>query len=474
MNNDEILKLSIHEAHDALSKAVISVRDLYDAYRASADAANGEVKAYLEFYDAEEYITEAQQRYDAGTATLLTGMPIALKDNILITGNIASASSKILENHVAAYDADVVKNLKEQAVVWMGRTNMDEFAMGSSTENSAYGPTRNPLDTNRVPGGSSGGAAASVAMRGAIASLGTDTGGSIRQPASFCGLVGLYPTYGAVSRYGAIAMASSLDQIGPMTRTVAESEAMFEGIDGYTAHDAQSVPLEVREAKRKGKKAPKVIGVPRAFIDADGVSQATKDVFEANLEVMRQKGYEVVDVDLPTMKYSLPVYYVVMPAEVSSNLARFDGIRYGKRVTGKDVLETFKKTREAGFGPETKRRIMLGTYVLSSGYYDAYYGQAQAVRSKITKELENIFETVDLIATPTTPTGAFKIGEKSDPLSMYAADTFTVPANIAGMPAISVPAGKDDNGMPLGLQFVAPHFHEDWLFMAGKDFEAGV
>jgi len=473
MNNETILQLSIHEAHEKLTSKELTVAELCGAYRSNAEAKNTELNAYLELFDIEASIERAQSMYDNGTATLLTGMPIALKDNMLVKGERASASSRILENYVATYDGDVVSRLKKQGVVIMGRTNMDEFAMGSSTENSAFGVTKNPLDPERVPGGSSGGSAAAVAMQGAIAAFGTDTGGSIRQPASFCGLVGMYPTYGTVSRYGIIAMGSSLDQIGPFAKTVGDAEALFKTSSDYTKRDAQSVPLKTRK-EHEAPMENKRIGVPRAFLESDGIDPDVIKSFEAALEIMRGKGYEVVDIELPHVQYSLPVYYVIMPAEVSSNLARFDGIRYGARVSGKNLEETYKNSRGEGFGEETRRRIMLGTYVLSSGYYDAYYGQAQRVRQIIRDEFVNIFKTVDLIATPTTPTGAFKIGEKADPLSMYMADIFTVPANIAGIPAITVPHGADANDMPLGVQFFAPHFNEARLFEAGKDLEAGV
>lgn len=473
MNKQELVNLSIQEAHKALLAEEISVRELCDAFVEQAKAKNEEVHAFLEFFEIDAAVEHAQSMYDNGTAGSLCGMPIALKDNMLVYGQIASASSKILENYVATYEGDVVKKLKAAGAVIVGRTNMDEFAMGSSTENSAYGVTKNPLDTSRVPGGSSGGSAAAVAMNGAIAAFGSDTGGSIRQPASFCGLVGLYPTYGAVSRYGLIAMGSSLDQIGPFAKNVTDAELLHTAISGYSDRDAQTLTNEHKK-KHYCEMKKKIIGVPRAFLEADGVDPVVRESFEKALEVMKAKGYTVKDISLPHMKYSLPVYYVIMPAEVSSNLARLDGIRYGARVTAKDLDDTYKQSRGQGFGEETRRRVMLGTYVLSSGYHDAYYGQAQKVRAVIREEIVKLFEEVDLIATPTTPTGAFKIGEKSDPLSMYMADIFTVPANIAGVPAITVPFGRDNSQMPLGVQFFAPHFNEDRLFTAGKDLESGV
>jgi aspartyl-tRNA(Asn)/glutamyl-tRNA(Gln) amidotransferase subunit A len=348
---------------------------------------------------------------------------------------------------------------------------MDEFAMGGSTENSAFGPTRNPHDTTRVPGGTSGGSAAAVAMGSVLGSIGSDTGGSIRQPASFCGVVGMKPTYGRVSRYGLMAMGSSLDQIGPFGKTVEDAEIIFKVISGHDVMDSTSVPEKLAVS---GRGKPKSIGVPRDFI-AEGLDEEVRANFEESLEKLKRLGYEVKDISVPDLKYSLATYYIIMPAEVSTNLSRFDGIKYGLSKDGGDMASSYLKTRGEGFGKEARRRIILGTYVLSSGYYDAYYNKANAVRSLIRRELKEAFEGVDAIVTPTSPVPAFKIGERSeDPLSMYLADIFTVPVNMSGIPAISVPSGKTKGGLPLGLQIMAPHFGEDVLFEIGKNFESGV
>jgi aspartyl-tRNA(Asn)/glutamyl-tRNA(Gln) amidotransferase subunit A len=402
---------------------------------------------------------------------MLLGIPCAIKDNILIQGRIASAASKILEKYRAAYDATVVARLKAEGAVFIGRTNMDEFAMGGSTENSAFGVTKNPHDGARVAGGSSGGSAAAVAMDGALFSLGTDTGGSIRQPASFCGIVGLKPTYGAVSRYGAIAMGSSLDQIGPMAKTVEDCEIAFNAIHGKDIKDSTTIDTEIKDLKTEKKK---VIGVPRHFLTGDGIDREVLEKFEKSLESFKDKGYEIKEISLPNITHSLLVYYILMPAEVSSNLARFDGVKYGLHVDGKDGIDDYFETRRAGFGREVIRRILLGTYVLSSGYHEAYYNRANAIREMITADFRTAFESVDLIATPTTPSCAFKIGEKTDdPVAMYLEDIFTVPANITGMPALSVPCGTIEKGgknLPIGLQFTARHGDEHALFEVGKEF----
>ena len=397
----------------------------------------------------------------------LSGKIVAIKDNILFEGHRASAGSKILEGFIAPYDATVIKKLKAAGAIIVGRTNMDEFAMGSSTENSAYGVTRNPHDLSRVPGGSSGGSAAAVARGMVFASLGSDTGGSIRQPAAFCGVVGLKPTYGRVSRSGLIALASSLDQIGPFAKTVSDAEILYDVIRGRDPLDSTTISDDTYPVQ---KKFSKVIGVPRGFVEAEGVDESVKKNFRDAEEKFRSLGYEIRDIELPHIKYSLAVYYIIMPAESSSNLARFDGVKYGLYKDGKDVIDDYFKTRGEGFGREVRRRIILGTYVLSSGYYDEYYGSALNMKRLITKELMQAFEKVDLILTPTTPTPAFKIGEKmSDPLSMYLADIFTVPANIAGLPSISIPSGFAGT-LPLGIELTAGLWREDNLFTAGKEF----
>lgn len=458
----DLKNLTIKKVQDAFEKGDFTSQELVEAYKDQIAKVNPEVHAYLEVF-------EGQER-EGG---LLSGIPCGIKDNILIQGHIASASSKILENYHATYDATVIKKLKGAGVVFLGRTNMDEFAMGGSTENSAYGPTKNPHDLGRVAGGSSGGSAAAVAMDGALFTLGTDTGGSIRQPASFCGLVGLKPTYGAVSRYGAMAMGSSLDQIGPITKTVTDAEIVFNIIKGKDEKDGTTIDENTYPKKRIGSKKP-VIGVPREFLKGDGIDKDVLVSFDASLKKFRDMGYQIRDVELPNIAYSLPVYYVIMPAEVSSNMARYDGVRFGLHKDGKDIVDDYFETRRAGFGREVIRRILLGTYVLSSGYYDAYYNRAIAVRKMITDDFIKAFENVDLILTPTTPAPAFKLGEKtSDPVAMYLEDIFTVTANLTGMPAISIPCGfaeREGKKLPLGLQMTARHGDEDTLFEAGKEF----
>jgi aspartyl-tRNA(Asn)/glutamyl-tRNA(Gln) amidotransferase subunit A len=395
---------------------------------------------------------------------------MAIKDNILIKGRVVSAASKMLENYTATYDATVIKKLKDAGVVFLGRVNMDEFAMGGSTENSAFGVTKNPYDLERVPGGSSGGSAAAVAGDMALVALGSDTGGSIRQPASFCGLVGLKPTYGAVSRYGLMAMGSSFDQIGPLAKNVEDAKIIFDFISGPDEMDSTTLP----KADLGNVKVLK-IGVPRKVLEIDGLDPVVKKNFFESLEKLSSQGYEIIDIDLPNINYSLAAYYTLIPAEVSSNLARFDGVRYGLHQDGTNMVDDYFKTRATGFGPEVKRRIILGTYILSSGYYDAYYNKANIVRDLIRKDYEIAFKKVDVIAMPTTPGPAFKIGEKiNNPLQLYLEDIFTVPANLAGVPAISVPSGVkivDGKELPFGLQFFADQGQEEVLFTLAKNFE---
>lgn len=478
-----IKQLTIKEAHELLMSKKMSVLELAEAVLKVVDETR-DLNAYLEIFDdVRAQVEVAQKMIDEGSATLMTGIPVAMKDNILIKGRIASASSKMLENYTATYDAFITKKLRDAGAVFIGRTNMDEFAMGGSTENSAFGVTKNPHDKTRVPGGSSGGSAAALAAGAALGALGTDTGGSIRQPAAFCGVVGLKPTYGSVSRSGLMAMASSLDQAGPFAKTVEDTEIIFDCIKGHDPMDSTSYPDELIEKTRQnfsaknssGQGKPKVIGVPTEFVYSKGVDPRVLKNFEESIEQMKQAGYEVREISLPSLAHGLSVYYILMPAEVSSNLARLDGVRYGYHADGVNLLEDYMRSRGEGFGREVRRRILLGTYVLSSGYYDAYYNRACAVREILKKDFEKAFENVDIIATPTTPTPAFKIGEKtSDPLQMYLADIFTVPVNIAGVPAISIPSGTVIDGdakLPLGIQFIAPHFCEDALFLAGKDFE---
>jgi aspartyl-tRNA(Asn)/glutamyl-tRNA(Gln) amidotransferase subunit A len=474
MSKIDLNSLTIEKAHTALSKGDFTAVELAQAYLDVISKKNKEINAYLEIYaDVLDQAKKADEMFKKGTAKKLTGIPFAIKDNILIQGKIASSASKILENYHATYDATVIKKLKEQGAVFIGRANMDEFAMGGSTENSAFGVTKNPFDTSRVAGGSSGGSAAALAMNGALAALGSDTGGSIRQPASFCGLVGLKPTYGAVSRFGVMAMGSSLDQIGPFGKTVTDAETIFNVIRGKDGNDSTTISETTYKPERIGKKKP-VIGVPRHFLGGDGIKKDVLKNFEESLETLKKKGYEIVDITLPNIAYSLPIYYVIMPAEVSSNLSRFDGVKYGLHKDGKDGIDDYFETRGAGFGKEARRRILLGTYVLSSGYYDAYYNRANALRRLLTQDFLEAYRKVDIILTPTTPAPAFKIGEKtSDPVAMYLEDIFTVTANLTGMPAISIPCGFSEvegKKMPLGLQMTARHGDEKTLFEAGKDF----
>ena len=469
----DLKNLTIKKAHEALTKGEYTAVDLAGAYLEQIKKLDGDIHAFLEvFPDVIEQAKLADEKIKSGNTGLLTGIPIAIKDNLLIKGRVASSGSKILENYKATYDATVITKLKNEGVVFMGRTNMDEFAMGSSTENSAYGPTKNPFDLERVPGGSSGGSAAAVAANMALIALGSDTGGSIRQPASYCGLVGLKPTYGAVSRYGVMAMGSSLDQIGPFAKTAEDAEILFNAIMGQDKMDSTTIPDKKITENLVDKKLK--IGVPRELLNAGGIDESVIKNFNESLDKLKSLGHEIVDIELPNSKYSLAVYYVICPAEVSSNLARYDGVRYGKRIPGDTGIEDYFLSRQAGLGKEVKRRIILGTYVLSSGYYDAYYNKANIVREIIKNDYKKAFKSVDIIATPTTAGVAFKIGEKTaDPLQMYLEDIFTVSMNLTGVPAISVPSGvKEVNGkiLPIGIQFIADNGREDKLFAISKNF----
>jgi aspartyl-tRNA(Asn)/glutamyl-tRNA(Gln) amidotransferase subunit A len=475
----EFSKLTIQEARKLLDTKEIGTVELAKYYLKNIEENNKDLNVYLEVYDdVLKQAEEAQKIIDKGESKSLTGIPLAIKDNILIKGRKAGSASKILENYTATYNATVSQKLLDEGAVFLGRTNMDEFACGGSTENSAYGPTKNPIDPTRVPGGSSGGSSASVVGDLALGSLGSDTGGSIREPASFCGLVGLKPTYGSVSRYGLMAMGSSLDIIGPLTKTVTDAEIIFDAIKGKDKMDSTSIDTELRPACRRGRVSSnelRKIGIPRHLLEMEGISEDVLKNFEESLKKLKGLGYEIKDIELPNIDKSLAVYYIIMPAEVSSNVARYDGIKYGLSLDGQNLLEVYKKTRGVGFGKEIRRRIILGTYVLSSGYYDSYYGKAMIARRKIREEFENAYKEVDAILTPTTTSPAFKIGEISDPLEMYLADIFTVSANIVGCPAISIPSGfskVDGIDLPLGIQFMAPHLREDILFDIGKKFLA--
>lgn len=434
------------------------------------ESVDGELNAFLEVYAAKATADAAlaTARYVAKEANLppLLGVPVAIKNNILIKGERATAGSKILEHYVASYDATIIERLRAAGAIFIGATNMDEFAMGGSTENSAYGPTSNPLAPARVPGGSSGGSAAAVAMRAVPAAIGTDTGGSIRQPASYCGLVGFKPTYGAVSRYGLVAMGSSLDQAGPLTHSVADAKLLHAVMAGHDPHDATSRDFPATDYT---KGTPLTFGVPRSFLK-DGIDADVLALFDKHCENLVALGHRVIDIELPLFEQGLAAYYIVMPAEVSSNLARYDGMRYGLSVPGDDLLAVYENTRAAGLGAEVKRRILLGTYVLSSGYYDAYYKKAELVRTKMRAELAHVFSSVDVILTPTAPTPAFKLGEQTDPLSMYRQDIFTVPVNLTGIPALTFPMGevkREADCLPVGVQYSAPLGHDTRLLEIG-------
>ncbi len=465
--------LTILEARRALDAKKYSALDLVNAYIDAIAKKDGEIHAYLEVWErnAREEAKAADKMIEREESQLLTGIPIAVKDNILIEGRTASAASKILENYTASYDATVIEKLKKQGAVFLGRTNMDEFALGASTENSAFGSTKNPHDISRVPGGTSGGSAVAVAAGLALAALGSDTGGSIRQPSAFCGVVGLKPTYGAVSRFGLIAAASSLDQIGTIGKTVDDARALFEAIRGHDEKDSTSLP-DTPEIKSSGGKIR--IGVPRSLF-ANALEKDSSERFEQSLEILRTKGYEVTDIELfADPQVPLAVYYIINPAEVSTNLARFDGIRYGLSEKAGTIQEVYSKTRGKGFGPETRRRILVGTFVLSSGYADAYYRRAREVREVIRADFARAFQSVDTIVTPTAPGPAFKFGEKSDPISMYLEDIFTVPVSLAGVPAVSVPGGTVERGevsLPIGFQIIGNYGSEEMLFAIGKDIE---
>lgn len=466
----DLKNLTIEKTHESLKNGEFTCRELAEAYLKIISEKNKEINAYLEIYnDVIAQAEAAQKKFTDGTATILTGIPFAIKDNILIEGRVCSAGSKILENYKASYDATVIRDLKKAGAVFLGRTNMDEFAMGSSTQTSAYGVTRNPIDLSRVPGGSSGGSAAALAGNMALAALGTETCGSVREPSAFCGLVGLKPTYGALSRHGIIAMGNSLDQVSPFGKNVKDTEIIFNALSRYDEADSTSVPQEKRKSKIKNEKR---IGVPWHLFE-EGVDSEVLENFKQSLEKLKKAGYQIVDIKLPHAKYSLAAYYIIMPAEVSTNLARFDGIRYGfSEKAGENLKDVYMKSRAKGFGKEARRRILLGTYVLSHGYYDAYYNKALKVREKIKEEVVKAFEEVDYILTPTVPITAFKIGEKmDDPVSMYLCDIFSAPANLSGVPSIALPSGISGENLPFSIQFMAPHFHEDALFEVGKKFE---
>jgi aspartyl-tRNA(Asn)/glutamyl-tRNA(Gln) amidotransferase subunit A len=470
---------SLSAAGAELRDGSVTARELTDAILDRAAKTEAELHAYLTLdHDGARAAAEAADSgFAAGRDTgPLQGIPVAVKDNLVTRGIETTAASQILAGYIPPYDGTAVARIKSQGAVITGKTNLDEFAMGSSTENSAFGPTRNPWNTDRVPGGSSGGSAVAVAAGSALVGLGSDTGGSIRQPAALCGVVGTKPTYGLVSRYGLIAFASSLDQIGPITRTVEDSVIALEALAGHDPFDATSYRGDLPDFRTGfglGVEGLKV-GIVRQ-LSGEGFDPGVEAAFRDTVDRLSDSGAEVVEVSLPSLDVSLSAYYLIAPAEASANLARFDGVRYGLRHDGPTVEEMMTATRAEGFGPEVTRRILLGTYALSAGYYDAFYGQAQKVRTLVIQDFAAAYEQVDVLVSPTTPTTAFEIGSKTqDPLSMYLSDICTIPSNLAGEPAISVPVGLDEQGLPIGFQIMAPALGEAVMFRTARAVEEGA
>jgi aspartyl-tRNA(Asn)/glutamyl-tRNA(Gln) amidotransferase subunit A len=469
--------LTVASTRTAIEQRQVTAAALVDACYQKIESDDKDVHAYLTLSRerAQEQAARIDRSADKGDPLPpLAGVPIGVKDVLSTKGVRTTAGSKILEKYIPPYDCTAVSRLEAAGAIVLGKLNCDEFAMGSSNENSAYGPVRNPRDLSRVPGGSSGGSAASVAAGTAVASLGTDTGGSIRQPAALCGVVGLMPTYGRVSRYGLIAFASSLDKIGPFTKSVSDAALLLAPMAGRDPMDSTSAPVPVPDYLQDlGKPVQGLrLGVPKEYF-AEGLDPEVRAAVEASIQKLAAAGCEIKPISLPHTKYAIPTYYVVATAEASSNLARFDGVRYGYRSgEGKTLSSMYRKSRDEGFGTEVKRRIMLGTYALSSGYYDAYYLKAQKVRSLIAKDFTDAFQQVDAIVTPTTPTPAFKLGEKAnDPLAMYLADIYTVTASLAGIPGISVPCGMSKEKLPIGLQILGRHFDEATILRLGHAVE---
>jgi aspartyl-tRNA(Asn)/glutamyl-tRNA(Gln) amidotransferase subunit A len=483
----DIIRLNAADLADKLAAGEISSREATQAHLDRIAAVDGDVHAFLHVNDGALAAADAVDSARAAGEQLhpLAGVPLAIKDVLVTIDQPTTSGSKILEGYMSPYDATVVARARAAGLVPLGKTNMDEFAMGSSTEFSAYGPTRNPWDLDRIPGGSGGGSAAAVAAFEAPLALGSDTGGSIRQPAHVTGTVGMKPTYGGVSRYGAIALASSLDQVGPVTRTVLDSGLLHDVIGGHDPHDSTSLSDEwpsFADAAREGARGDVLkglkVGVIKEFPDS-GFQPGVAASFRASLDLLEANGAEIVEISTPHFEYGVAAYYLILPAEASSNLAKFDSVRFGLRVTpegGATVEDVMSATREAGFGDEVKRRIILGTYALSAGYYDAYYGSAQKVRTLIQQDFDKAFAEVDVIATPSAPTTAFKIGEKiDDPLQMYLNDLTTIPANLAGVPGISIPSGlADDDGLPVGIQFLAPAREDARLYRVGAAVETAL
>jgi aspartyl-tRNA(Asn)/glutamyl-tRNA(Gln) amidotransferase subunit A len=468
--------LTIHELHDLLVRKEVSAVDVASAFLKRIEQLDPELNCYLTLL-AETAIEEARH-FDQGARDIksspLAAVPLAIKDVICMRGVRTTCASRILENFISPYDATVMEKLKKAGAVFLGKTNMDEFAMGSSTENSAYRPTRNPWDPTRVPGGSSGGSAAAVAADLCAGSLGSDTGGSIRQPASFCGVVGLKPTYGGVSRYGLVAFASSLDQIGPITKDVEDAALLLQVIAGHDSRDSTSVDQPVpdyREALKEPIKGLR-LGIPKEYF-VEGMHPDVAETVQRAIRTCRELGAEIMEVSLPHTEYGVAAYYIIAPAEASSNLARYDGVKYGLRVPdARDLLTMYRQSRSLGFGAEVKRRIMLGTYVLSAGYYDAYYRKASQVRTLIREDFIRAFAQCDALLAPVAPIPAFSLGEKTDdPLQMYLSDVLTLPASLAGVPGISVPCGFSSEKLPIGLQILGPHFQEDLILRIAYQFE---
>ena len=472
VNLDE---LTIAKSVELLEKGEVSSEELVKEVFERIKSVDPKVKAFLSTYeeDALSQARLADEQRSKGEKRRLLGIPISIKDNICIKGWRTTCASRMLENFVAPYDATVIEKLKSAGAVFVGKTNLDEFAMGSSTENSAFFPTHNPWDLDRVPGGSSGGSAAAVSTRMGLGSLGSDTGGSIRQPACFCGVVGLKPTYGRVSRFGLVAFASSLDQIGPLANSVEDVAILLEVISGHDPKDSTSAPVEVppysQIIKDNLNKTYK-IGLPKEFFEG-GLDPQVEKVLNQVLDVLKSK-HEVKEISLPHTEYAVATYYIIAPAEASSNLARYDGVKYGFRAEAGSLLEMYKKTRAKGFGKEVKRRIMIGTYALSAGYYDAFYLKASKVRTLIMQDFLNAFKEVDLIVCPVSPTPAFKLGEKTeDPLQMYLSDIFTIPINLAGIPGLSLPGGLTEDNLPVGVQILGPHFKDEEVLSLGYQLE---
>lgn len=472
----ELNELTAHETHCLLKKKKVSVVEVVDAALRRIDKVDGTVNAMITVNgkEARRQAKKIDREISQGREIFpLTGIPIAVKDLICIEGMKTTCASRVLNNFYPPYDATVIEKMREAGVIFIGKTNMDEFAMGSSTENSCFGTTRNPLNLDTVPGGSSGGSAAAVAAGEATLALGSDTGGSIRQPAAFCGIVGMKPTYGLVSRFGLVAFASSLDQIGPITHDVRDCALLMNLICGHDPRDSTSVAINIPDYTDsllndvRGIK----IGKPVEYF-SEGVNEEVANTIEKAAELLEKHGAIIEKVSLPHTEYAIATYYLIATAEASSNLARYDGVSYGQREKSDNVLEMYEKTRGAGFGEEVKRRIMLGTYVLSAGYYDTYYLKAQRVRTLIKEDFTRAFQKFDCLLTPTSPTTAFRVGEKiDDPLKMYLSDIFTVPANLAGLPAISIPCGFDSSGSAIGLQLIAKPFNEEMLLRIAHTFQ---